>query len=432
MSILVLFSIVFLFYTFLAFSAKSSSILGILFFIVFFISIFSNSSVLGLLPHSFVAFIKYIDEAYVCFAFFYFLFFNLKKTDVLFLLLITIYFLSGFISGIKNDASLNVIFQGGLLSLKGPMLFFVGKHLLIKDDIYKKINTYCIWFFWLTICLSIVDFLLGDIYKDFFHIYSDSRFDIIAVSGFFAHPSDNASCLLICIILFITFYRKHHIKFLLFIGTFLLMTFRVKEIVSFFILTPIFSEKNIKKKIIIIVIIIFAMSGIYKHIMPKHFNAYFGDVYNTQYARNALTITSAVIAKENFPFGEGFGRFGGHISAKFYSLVYEKYSISNVFGLSEEFNSFIADTFWPMILGESGLLGLLLYLLILFYVFLPFFNKQKCLDKNSIAIRNVFLMFLIISIAAPIFVRPPYYFIFGFAALVQKRREECENNSEKE
>ena len=82
-------------------------------------------------------------------------------------------------------------------------------------------------------------------------------------------------------------------------------------------------------------------------------------------ARNELTRTSITIAKEYFPIGTGFGTYGSYASAKKYSAVYYKYGLNNVWGLSKDFNAFITDTFWPMIIGQFGILGCATYIICL-------------------------------------------------------------------
>lgn len=77
--------------------------------------------------------------------------------------------------------------------------------------------------------------------------------------------------------------------------------------------------------------------------------------------RGLLFSTSYEIAKDRFPLGVGFGRFGSAPSENPYSPVYEQYGLSTVRGLSQEQPLFINDTSWATVLGESGLIGLLFY-----------------------------------------------------------------------
>jgi hypothetical protein len=88
-------------------------------------------------------------------------------------------------------------------------------------------------------------------------------------------------------------------------------------------------------------------------------------------ARLVMTKTSWLIARDYFPLGSGLGTFGGWISRLFYSSVYSQYGLDRVFGLSPEVlegQDFLMDTYWPYVLGETGALGLLFYILALLYI----------------------------------------------------------------
>ena len=75
-------------------------------------------------------------------------------------------------------------------------------------------------------------------------------------------------------------------------------------------------------------------------------------------ARIALYNTSVLIARDRFPFGVGLGRYGSGTSRDPYSPVYHEYGLDKIDGLSPQHSAFISDTFWPRILGETGVIGL--------------------------------------------------------------------------
>jgi hypothetical protein len=87
---------------------------------------------------------------------------------------------------------------------------------------------------------------------------------------------------------------------------------------------------------------------------------YGGDADST--ARNALYSTSVAIAIDHFPLGTGLASFASYASQVYYSDVYRDYGLTTVWGLSPEYNAFITDTFWPMVLGEGGVVAFVPYL----------------------------------------------------------------------
>ena len=73
--------------------------------------------------------------------------------------------------------------------------------------------------------------------------------------------------------------------------------------------------------------------------------------------RVALYAGSVAIARDEFPLGVGMGRYGSQMSREEYSPVYQRYQLHRVFGLREHRPIAVTDTFWPMVLGETGVIG---------------------------------------------------------------------------
>jgi hypothetical protein len=85
-------------------------------------------------------------------------------------------------------------------------------------------------------------------------------------------------------------------------------------------------------------------------------------------ARSSLYSTGEQIARDNFPFGVGFGRFASYPSRLSYSPVYYQYKLNRVYGLSPTYPSFIDDTSWPSVIGETGYGGFACYVLALLFM----------------------------------------------------------------
>ena len=84
------------------------------------------------------------------------------------------------------------------------------------------------------------------------------------------------------------------------------------------------------------------------------------DDMTESFARPALYQGAFVILKDYFPFGPGLGSYANFASAEYYSPLYYKYGLNNVFGLAEGEGSFIADTFFPQ-LAQFGIVGVILF-----------------------------------------------------------------------
>ena len=159
---------------------------------------------------------------------------------------------------------------------------------------------------------------------------------------------------------------------------------------------------------------------------------YFGQ--DQPVARVALYDTSYAIAKSDFPLGVGLGRFGGHVAYTHYSPVYRERGLYRVYGLAPG-GGFATDTFWPAILGETGVLGLLAYALALVAML---GLARRLAKERQPALRFVGLVligwwaeFLIESIASPVYSSPPSYPLFfglagvGAALAVRSRGEQA-------
>ncbi len=85
-------------------------------------------------------------------------------------------------------------------------------------------------------------------------------------------------------------------------------------------------------------------------------------------ARIALYLGAVAVAADEFPLGAGLGRYGSWISRTNYSDVYREYGLDQIYGLSPENPQFITDTFWPQILGETGVVGLGAYVVFIGWI----------------------------------------------------------------
>lgn len=90
---------------------------------------------------------------------------------------------------------------------------------------------------------------------------------------------------------------------------------------------------------------------------------------NPHWARTALMSKSINVAIDHLPLGSGFATFGTWYSGVYYSPLYEKYELNNLWGLTSYDYAFLGDTYWPAILGQFGFIGLgiIIYIIYLIY-----------------------------------------------------------------
>ncbi len=153
---------------------------------------------------------------------------------------------------------------------------------------------------------------------------------------------------------------------------------------------------------------------------------YFGADWE-QSVRTAMYARSGDIAVDFFPFGTGSGTYGSQPSRTlFFSPVYDLYGISSLWGGSPEFSSFLMDTFWPKVLGEAGIFGLLCYLAAFIYLcFKGVGNLRRHRDAMTLFCVLVLIAVTVKSVAAAVFTHEMFAPLIGFAGayiLTRKRR----------
>jgi hypothetical protein len=137
-------------------------------------------------------------------------------------------------------------------------------------------------------------------------------------------------------------------------------------------------------------------------------------------ARVALYVGSVAIARDYFPLGAGLGRFGSWISREQYSDLYHQYGLDRVHGLRENNPRFVTDTFWPQILGETGVIGTIGYVTFLGVVGFQLWRvtrRRLPPELAAIALGTVMIFgqTLAESIASPIFNSPSEVYLIMLA-----------------
>jgi len=381
--------------------------------------------------------IKNIDEIFIilCFNFIIssqLLKWKIIKTNIDFFLLL--FLLIAITSSILEKVPFSIALPQLVLYMKGFLVFYIYNNLPItKVTLSKYIHTF-LYIAFIIFFLGLVDLLAPNWFRSVIGnvLYVDYRLGFPSVESIFIHPGIFSWFMsfiaLYCFAYFLVF-QRFVILFLAFVFSFgCFLALRAKSLAGMIIgiFVGVLFTKSFTKKMknlglfIFIGIFIFLFTGpMICNLFQSKIDAYLRVGNPINVARNALYIFSVYIAKDYFPFGAGLGRYGSWLSRVHYSPIYEKYGLSKIYGLSKEFPNFINDTLWPMIVGEVGFIGFLVYSVIII-IFIKTINKQLNSFKNKYLIAftkgtlMVLISNLIESIAQPVFVGPPaVYFIFG-------------------
>lgn len=315
------------------------------------------------------------------------------------------FILCGCISYWMNSSQPVIAFAGDLfLNSKFVLAFYVGNKIGKSSSKFNKqiiANS-------ITIITALLFFAL--ICNFFFRFFptQEIRFGIPIQKLFFSHSGYLASCAILLFVITLYLYETITMPFVyIFMQLFIVVsTLRYKAIACAMVFLLIYYVKILRKssfKWYHWLIFIFAFGLFGWDQIALYYGA--GALNN---ARGALTINSIRIARNLFPFGAGFGTYGSYMTRIYYSSYYYKYGLSGIWGLtpnSQNF-SFFSDTFWPMILGQTGYLGLICYLFML-VCFVKQINKLKVVSKTAYISCFCVLIYLFIeSTSSSAFVSP--------------------------
>lgn len=264
----------------------------------------------------------------------------------------------------------------------------------------------------------------------------DSNFAgyVFGVSGPFRHPSFFGQLMaLASVALFaeLKVFGRGHRLLLLLTGVGALSSFRRKTFVSLPVgLFTVAVRKNAVTAVaamIGVAILLVATAGpALVTVASQTKRAYFTDPQEAP--RTAITLGAAQIATADFPFGAGFGRFGSETASQDYSPEYVKRGFDEIDGLKPGDTRYGADTFWPVLAGESGWLGLIFYSIGLVSIFRRFAQGSRSTDKLAAVLGLTGMgwmsVLLVESSAAPVFLGPPTYpVVFGLVGLLVSYRD---------
>lgn len=284
----------------------------------------------------------------------------------------------GFLSSIVNRfVPLSIALGGALLFCKGFLFFYIFANVPLQT---RDINSITKTFLIVGLITAIYG-ILGAIAPSLFLsplgiVNQSSYFTMPALQSFLGHPGAFAALMAILgAFTFSRYWITGQKKFLLlniFFVICMILSFRRTSVTGYFlsVLIVIFAKGmvrpaiSINRKLIIcgVIALFISFSGVFYKMYHNLHQSYF---LMGETPRSLLLQTGVKIATEHFPLGAGFGTYGSGINRSFYSPLFYKYRLFTTWGLSEEKDDFTNDAFWPHVMGETGVMGFILYLIIL-------------------------------------------------------------------
>jgi len=303
-------------------------------------------------------------------------------------IIIVLLFLLGILGLSSNVAShlkgyhtdLNAVIGDFITFYKAFIVYFGIRLLSSKFSAIKSIDMVSKFsgkFIYVIVGVLVLDFILK--------IYPQNiRYGIPSFQLFFQHPSRYSFA--VAFVFLILYHRfvekaKWYLLIVLIIG---LTSLRVKYFgfvfIAYFLLYQrhLLYKISIKMVVFMIGIAFIIMTILFREQLTMYFSL---DQIKDGWSRGVILVTSFRIGNDFFPLGTGFGSYSCYFSGKYYSWVYDKYHINNVWGISRTFWSFVADQFWPMVLGQFGYFGLAAYFILVYQYILLFLKLLK--NKTS-------------------------------------------------
>lgn len=234
----------------------------------------------------------------------------------------------------------------------------------------------------------------------------DQRFGIYSFQFVFSHPAELA-IVMTCFSSLLAVDLEHNKVWLLLSWMYMILTLRTIAIavvaISFFVLIVMKNGMRIRISTIFAVAVIAVLVG------WNQFSLYFG---TTSHARRALYDAAIDIARIHFPFGTGFATFGSNVTAdpRYYSPLYFAYGLNNIYGLSVSDPQFLSDTFWPIILGQFGWIGVLMYSLCIILMIRFCVTNTNEPSKSIKPISLIFAYLILSSVSSSSFFAPTSIF----------------------
>lgn len=276
------------------------------------------------------------------------------------------------------------------LSIKFFLIIIALANLNLKDDtkeyIFQALEFSCK----LVIIIAIFNFLMPNLYSKIFPFAMVTyRFGMVSVTSLFYHTGRYGWFMLFMALLYYSKYKTYRTRkdkiCMIVCALFSLLSFRTKVLMSLIVLIlyEVILNKRINlKQLFIGGAILLTIFVVFKDTIINTYNLYFTDS-NGMSARQALNINSFKIMKDYFPLGVGFGKFGSWYARIYYSEYYYKYNMSKIYGLEPPEAIFATDTFWPSIFGETGVLGSIIYIYTIIYIYRNL--KIKCKFEQGLS-----------------------------------------------
>lgn len=352
---------------------------------------------------------------------------NLMKKNLGYGLFIALFLIAGLFGTViyRYQPFVTVALPDMFLCAKFWLTIYVGQYALkgmrfrhYATSIYKHIK-FVSWTYFIMIILNYAGILEFP--------FATERYGLPSIKLFYFHPTVLVfNCvLLLAILISIKSYIHGMNKYFFLICFIACTSLRSKAFgaVALFVFVYyvvfIYRKKVNFKSLLILIPAILAIAW-------NQIQFYFFSDKQDESARFMLMRKAFDIIRDCFPIGTGYGTYACYMSGEHYSPVYYKYGLDNVWGILPGQADFVSDNFWPMVLGQTGILGTIFFVIAV----IKLFQQIQTIEKRSLALYSsaliVLIYVLIDSTSSAAFVTPlsiPLAFWLGVVLNEAKERQ---------
>lgn len=348
---------------------------------------------------------------------------TLLKFERLMLVFMFIFEVFGIISGfIYKFQGISYMFIDAYTCAKFFIYYLCARLLTqgkLTKDYFLSINIICKIVAVIFFALSLHEVLFDQWWPN-----PDYRYFAYSVELFFGHPENLArACITFIFVLAYNYrYCKHNIYYIIMLTIVMIFTFRTKAIIAVFALyiLYIYFVKFRFKSLVPVGIATVAGASYFGY---DSLNFYYVEIEDS--ARSILTRDSLLLANQHFPLGTGFGSYGSSMAAQFYSRLYINlgYYRYTAQGMSEENSDFLSDTFWPIVIAQTGWIGTVSFVMALLSMITYIIRSRKTDVYYFWVAISIIINDLIASFASSAFFSPSSMAPFLFLGLITSINE---------
>ncbi|SCP96231.1 O-antigen ligase family protein [Anaerobium acetethylicum] len=359
----------------------------LLIYILTFIIVYQDS----LISITHLGFLDHIDELFILFFVARAIFYLAKRSNISSLttkifILLSLFWVVGVVSClIHSSYRFSSLLMASILMVKIYLLIMSLIIHPIKEKTYYHFVDALLFAGKITAVTGIVNFIAPSLWTKLIPFaYDYTRQGLPSVMGLFIHAGQYGWFMLFISILYYSKYRTNKEKRSLYLfivyACLACLSMKVKVVLGIATIllfdSFVLQKKRIDAKKIIIPFIgvgfvIFFFGGL----ISETYQMYFTDSGGS--ARYAFLVGSLSIIKDFFPLGVGFSKFGTYYAQVNYSEWYYAYGLNTVWGLKPGNIFFGMDTFWPAIMGETGVLGTIIYVVLLATIMKALYRNYK-------------------------------------------------------